>query len=86
MFESYKTCTVIVTLSPAVSSVQSSWVAIHAAAMELNEACQDVRSTGLASGFTYVDGREGIKVTMQGSRHGADGGASNATATATATA
>lgn len=82
MFESYKTCTIIVTLSPALSSVQSSWVAIHAAAMELNAACQDVRLTGLASGFTYVDSRDGIKVTMQGSRYGVGDGPSNATETA----
>lgn len=82
IFESYKTCTIIVTLSPALSRMQSSWVAIHAAATELNMACQDVRSTGLASGFTYVDIREGIKVTMQGSRFGVGDGTSNATETA----
>lgn len=82
MFESYKSCTIIVTLSPSLSSVQSSWVAIHAAAIELNAACQDVRATGLASGFTYVDNRDGIKVTMQGSRYGVGDGTSNATETA----
>lgn len=79
---SYKSCTIVVTLNPALDWVRTSWVAIHAAATELNDACQEVRLTGLASGFTYVDIREGIKVTLQGSRIGAGDGTSNATETA----
>ena len=78
-FDTYKTCTVLVSLRSPLDRVQSSWLAVQVAAMELNEACQDVRAApGLGSATTFVDGLNSMRITLQGPRRelgdGGDGG------------
>ena len=78
-FDTYKSCTVLVSLHSSIDRVQSSWLAVQVAAMELNEACQDVRTApGLGFATTFVDGLNSMKITLQGPRKtlsdGDDGG------------
>lgn len=66
-FETYRTCTVLVELRSTYDRVRSSWLAVQVAALELNDACQDVRTaTGLGSASTYIDSLEAMKVTLRG--------------------
>lgn len=83
-FETFKTCTVLITLRSRYDKVQTSWLAVHVAGMELNAACQDVR---MRSGFeqllratTSVDELGSMQITLQPSSYRLDG--TNATATA----
>ena len=81
-FTSHKTCTVIVELRSTYDKVRSSWLAVHAAAMELNTACQDVRTApGLGIGYTYIDELRSMKITLKGPQRTLGGG-ENATETA----
>ena len=46
--------------------VRSSWLAVQVAALELNEACQDVRTApGLGNAYTYVDTLRKMKITLR---------------------
>ncbi len=64
-FETYKSCQVVVQLRSGLDKVQSSWLAVQVAALELNTACQDVRAApGLGSAYTYVDNLEAMKITL----------------------
>lgn len=81
-FTSHKTCTVIVELRSTFDKVRSSWLAVHAAALELNAACQDVRTApGLGLAYTYIDELSSMKITLKGPQR-ALGGGENATETA----
>lgn len=54
-------------LRSTYDKVRSSWLAVQVAALELNEACQDVRTgSGLGSAYTYVDALEAMKITLRG--------------------
>ena len=66
-FTSYKSCTVILELRSTYDKVRSSWLAVHAAAMELNTACQGVRTApGLGFAYTYIDTLNAMKITLKG--------------------
>ena len=66
-FHTYRTCTVIVDLRSSLDKVQSSWLAVHVAALELNEACQEVRKApGLSWGYTYLDGSGAMRISLKG--------------------
>lgn len=65
-FETYKTCQVIIELSTAYDKVQSSWLAVQLAAVELNDACQNIRmSPGLGNAYTYIDNLKKMKITLR---------------------
>lgn len=86
-FQTYKTCTVLVTLRSRYDKVQSSWLAVHVAALELNAACDATRQrTGyesLLKAITDVDDLGSMQVTLQPSYNRLDGtDGTNATATA----
>ena len=82
-FKSYKTCTVVVELRSTYDKVQTSWLAVHQATMELNAACQDIRATpGLGFAFTYMDDLQSMKITLQGPRLGNGDGGTDTTETA----
>lgn len=50
----------------AHDKVRSSWLAVQVAALELNEACQDVRTApGLGNAVTYVGALKRMKVTLK---------------------
>ena len=56
---------VVLTMQSALDRVQSSWLAVQVAAMELNEACQDVRTApGLGSASTFVDDLGAMRITL----------------------
>ena len=66
-FASYRGCTVLVEVRSVYDRVRTSWLAVHMAAMELNAACQDVRTApGLAFAYTYIDELDRMKVTLKG--------------------
>ncbi|CAF9918319.1 hypothetical protein IMSHALPRED_004276 [Imshaugia aleurites] len=66
-FEPYKTCTVLVELRSTFDKVQSSWLAVQLAALELNAACEDVRmAPGLRIAYTYLDALGAMKITLKG--------------------
>ena len=66
-FQTYKTCTVLVELRSTLDKVESTWLAVQLAALELNAACQDVRSTpGLEYAYTYLDDLGAMKITLKG--------------------
>ena len=66
-FETYKTCEVLIELSTAYDKVESSWLAVQLAALEMNMACQDVRtSPGLGNAYTYIDNLNKMKLTLRG--------------------
>lgn len=68
-FETYRTCQVVIELVSRYDRVQSSWLAVQIAALELNSACQNVRtSPGLGSAYTYVDDLKSMRITLKGSR------------------
>lgn len=58
----------VVELSKSYDRVQSSWLAVQVAALELNAACQDIREApGLGNAYTYVDALNTMKITLRGS-------------------
>ena len=66
-FETYKTCTVLVELRSTFDKVESSWLAVQLAALELNAACEDVRlAPGLGYAYTYLDDLGALKITLKG--------------------
>lgn len=66
-FETYKTCQVVVELRSTFDKVQTSWLAVQLAALELNTACEDVRtSPGLGNAYTYVDSMKTMKISYKG--------------------
>lgn len=66
-FETYRTCQVVIELRSVHDKVQSSWLAVQVAALELNSACQDVRmAPGLGTAYTYIDNLGAMKVTFTG--------------------
>ena len=70
-FETYKTCQVVIELRSKYDKVQSNWLAVQLAALELNTACQDVRAApGLGSAYTYVDDLETMKITLKAPTRG----------------
>ena len=84
-FETSKTCLVVIELRSPYDKVQSSWLAVHVAAMELNVACQDLREApGLGSAYTFLDDMSQMKITLKGAQKqlgdGDDGTDANATA------
>ena len=86
-FEKYGSCTVLVTLRNRNYKVQSSWLAVHLAALELNAACEATRQrTGYESflkGTTSVDDLGSMQISLQPSSYRLDGtDGTNATATA----
>ena len=85
-FTKFKTCTVLITLRSKNDKVQSSWLAVQVAAMELNAACEDARGRHgfdeLLKANTYVDDLEAMKITLQPSSFGDGYDETNATATA----
>ena len=73
-FVSYRTCTVIISLRRSVDKVQSSWLAVQVAAMQLNEACQDIRAMpGLGYATTFIDDLDVMTVTLTGPQRALDG-------------
>ena len=47
--------------------MQSSWLAVQLAALELNGACQDVRAApGLGNAYTYIDNLNSMKLSFRG--------------------
>lgn len=59
----------LVELGSAFDRVRSSWLAVQVAALALNAACQDVRTTpGLGSAATAIDDGTGgrLKITLKG--------------------
>ena len=81
-FETYRTCQVVIELQTSASKVQSSWLAVQVAALELNSVCQDLRSSpGLGSAYTYVDDSNLMKITLKGLPLGNGEGGTNATET-----
>ncbi|KAM0805596.1 hypothetical protein BDR22DRAFT_291405 [Usnea florida] len=86
-FETYKTCTVLISMRSRYDRVQSSWLAVHLAALELNAACEATRSkTGwesLLKATTSVDDLGSMQIFLQPSSYRLDGNdGTNATATA----
>lgn len=75
-FETYRTCQVLIELRSTYDKVQSSWLAVQLAALELNGACQDVRTApGLGNAYTYIDNLDTMKVSLRGAgRRFGDGG------------
>lgn len=66
-FETYRTCQVVIELRSTYDKVQSSWLAVQLAALELNSACQDIRTApGLGTAYTYVDNLDSMKITLKG--------------------
>ncbi|CAF9939237.1 MAG: hypothetical protein ALECFALPRED_008047 [Alectoria fallacina] len=66
-FQTYRTCQVIIELRSTYDRVQSSWLAVQLAALELNGACQDVRSApGLGIAYTYIDNLDAMKLSFRG--------------------
>ena len=64
-FEIYRTCQITIELRSAYDKVQSSWLAVQLAALELNSACQDVRTApGLGTAYTYIDVMDRMKLTL----------------------
>lgn len=56
----------VVELQSPYDKVRSSWLAVQVAALELNEACQDVRTApGLGNAYTFVDALGKMKVTFR---------------------
>ena len=89
-FETYKTCTVLVTMKSRYDKVQSSWLAVQVAALELNAACEATRQrTGyeaLLKATTSVDDLGSMQILLQPSSYRLDGtdGTDGTNATATA--
>ena len=89
-FETFKTCTVLVSMKSRYDRVQSSWLAVHVAALELNAACEAARQrTGyesLLKGITGVDDLGSLQISLQPSSYRLDGtdGTDGTNATATA--
>ena len=86
-FETYKTCTVLVSMRGRYDKVQSSWLAVHVAALELNAACEAARQrTGyesLLKATTGVDDLGSMQIALQPSSYRLDGtDGTNATTTA----
>ena len=86
-FEKYGTCTVLITMKSRYDKVQSSWLAVHLAALELNAACEAARKrTGfeaLLKATTYLDDLGSMQISLQPSSYRLDGtDGTNATATA----
>ena len=85
-FETYKTCTVLVSMRSRYDKVQSSWLAVQVAALELNAACEAARQrTGydaLLKATTSVDDLGAMQILLQPSSYRLDGtDGTNATAT-----
>lgn len=66
-FSRWKNCEVLIENRYTKSKSQSSWLEIGLAAIELNEACQEIRNRGyLGSGTTHTGQTNGIRITMRG--------------------
>lgn len=75
---------VLVTMRSAYDKVQSSWLAVHMAAMELNAACQDVRTApGLGSAYTYLGNPGTLKISLTGPQRQLGDGSSETEANGT---
>ena len=73
MFETYKSCQVLVELRSRYDKLRSSWLAIHAAATELSIACL-TSTTIVPSAYTFLDELQSVKITLKGvSRQLGDG-------------
>ena len=86
-FETYKGCTVLISMKSRYDRVQSSWLAVHLAALELNAACEATRAkTGyesLLKAITSVDDLGSMQILLQPSSYRLDGtDGTNGTATA----
>ena len=86
-FETYKGCTVLISMKGRYERVQSSWLAVHLAALELNAACDATRArTGyesLLKATTSVDDSGYMQILLQPSSYRLDGtDGTNVTATA----
>ena len=75
---------VLFELRSPYDKVQSSWLAAHQAATELNTACEGTRqSPGLGSAYTYLDDlKNSLRITLKDpGRTLGNGGDPNATET-----
>lgn len=82
MFETYKSCQVLIELRSRYDKVRSSWLAIHAAATELSIAC--LTSTDIVpSAYTFLDELQSAKITLKGVSRQLGDGNSGTDATAT---
>ena len=73
MFETYKSCQVIVEMRSRYDRLRSSWLAVHAAATELNIGCLTAAAI-VPSAYTYLDELQTVKITLRGvSRQLGDG-------------
>ena len=83
MFETYKSCQVVIELRSRYDKLRSSWLAIHAAATELSIGC--LTSSGIVpSAYTYLDELQTVKITLKGAprrlgdgNNGTDGAATS---------
>ena len=82
-FETYKSCQVLVEIRSRYDRLRSSWLAIHAAAAELNLACLTSSTALVPSAYTYLDELQTVKITLKGVRRQLGDGNSGANATAT---
>lgn len=65
MFETYKSCQVLLEMRSRYDKLRSSWLAVHAAATELSMAC--LTSPGIVpSAYTYLDELQTVKITLKG--------------------
>lgn len=65
-FSRWRNCEVLVEIIAPSARVRSSWAEIGLAAVELNEACQEIRDNGfLGSGVTYAGPANGIKISLR---------------------
>ena len=72
----------IVELRVSFAKVRSSWLAVHTAAMELNEACETVRNApGLGFAYTFIDDLSAMMITLKGAGNQVGDGVGDATAT-----
>ena len=82
MFETYKSCQVLVEMRSRYDKLRSSWLAVHVAATELNIGC--LTSPGIVpSAYTYLDELQTVKITIKGVQRRLGDGESGTDGTAT---
>ena len=82
MFETYKSCQVLVEMRSRYDRLRSSWLAVHVAATELSIGC--LTSPGIVpSAYTYLDELQTVRITLKGVQRRLGDGSSGTDATAT---
>ena len=82
VFETYRSCQVLVEVRSRYARLQSSWLAVHAAATELNIRCLSDHAA-VPYAYKWIDEEQTVKVTLKGPQRSLGDGNGGTDATAT---